>query len=302
MDEGSRLVPGQGDAVQLLAIYGAEKGSSMAEEPGRKPQRVLARGPLLAMLLASAVACCACGAQGSESDSVAQVSEALSPHDFDVDFTGCTELAGIGFVPAAKARSLVPAHYTLAGDATNAVLVARAVKCAGVAVDGHAAQPTTLTQIGISLVGPDSTADINNYTLWYVTDQALLAAKLNAAGADAENSPHLSYTFLPSSGGGTLDMVADPARAPHHELHGPVVPPNGDAVPFTASWWADGNHGTQRMRTVLPNIRFGTAHMTLTTPAGSALASVIGGTSLTFALLDSYNAFDAAHMEVRAMP
>jgi hypothetical protein len=38
--------------------------------------------------------------------------------------------------------------------------------------------------------------------------------------------------------------------------------------------------------------------MTVTTPAGSELAQLIGGTSLGFAILDSYNAFDAAHMVV----
>ena len=39
--------------------------------------------------------------------------------------------------------------------------------------------------------------------------------------------------------------------------------------------------------------------MTLTTPAGSALANLVGGTSYTFALLDSYNTFPSSHLEVR---
>ena len=52
------------------------------------------------------------------------------------------------------------------------------------------------------------------------------------------------------------------------------------------------------MRTVLPLIRFGSGTMTLTTDPRSALGRLIGGASLTFPLLDSYNAFDSARMAV----
>jgi len=243
--------------------------------------------------------CVACGAENGEN--IGEASLSVKRVDFGVDFVGCSEIAGIGFVPRAKARALVPAKYTLAGDAQNAVIVVRAVKCAAVGVDGHGADPTTLTQIGISVTGQDPTADINNYTLFYVTDQALLAAKLNAAGANAENGQHISYTFTPAGAGGTLDFVARPSRAPDHDVHGPVVTPTAAPVPFTATWWSETNKGSLRMRTQIPNLAFGGAHMTLTTPAGSALADLIGGTSLTFALLDSYNTFASAHMQVESL-
>ena len=42
--------------------------------------------------------------------------------------------------------------------------------------------------------------------------------------------------------------------------------------------------------------------VTLKTPLCSALAKLAGGTSLSFALLDSYNAYDSAQLEVRAVP
>jgi hypothetical protein len=70
-------------------------------------------------------------------------------------------------------------------------------------------------------------------------------------------------------------------------------------VQFIASWWADGNHGVVRARTVFPAIRFGASATTLTTPAGSELAELIGGTTLTFPILDSYNTFGSAQLQVR---
>lgn len=243
-------------------------------------------------------ACTACSA--ADGEDVTSLAQAAKQTDFGVDFGSCSEVAGIGFVPRANARPLVPTKYDLQGTADSAVLVARAVKCATVSVDGKATGPTTLIQIGISLTGAavaSPTADINNYTLWYVTDNSQLFAKLNSAGANAENSQHISYSLS----SGVLDFSASPARAPSVAIHAPVIP-STVASTFKATWWADGNHGTIRMHTPFPVIRFGDAAMTLTTPAGSELARLIGGTSLTFPLLHSYNTFDSAHMDVVGLP
>ncbi|HET9929144.1 MAG TPA: hypothetical protein VFQ35_00590 [Polyangiaceae bacterium] len=243
--------------------------------------------------------CAGCSAANEED--VGSLDQAAKQTDFGVDFGSCTEVAAIGNVPRANVRPLVPAKYDLAGDAQNAVLVARAVNCGAVSVDGKAARPTTLIQIGVSLVGAavaNPVADINNYTLWYVTDNSQLFAKLNSAGANAENSQHLSYTVT----SGVFDFSASPARAPAVNLHGPVTPGIFPPQLFRATWWSDGNHGTIRMHTPFPQIRFGVATTTLTTPANSDLSRVIGGTSMTFSLLDSSNTFDSARMEVVSVP
>ena len=97
---------------------------------------------------------------------------------------------------------------------------------------------------------------------------------------------------------GALDIEATPPRAPAHEVHGTAAVPTAAAVPFVARWWFDGPHGTVLMRTDFPAIQFGASTMTLTTPAGSDLADLIGDTSLTFAILDSHNTFALAAMEV----
>jgi hypothetical protein len=242
----------------------------------------------------------ACAPPDEDAEQIGSVAQAASNNEFDVDFSGCSELAAIGTVPAANARPLVPAGYVLAGDATNAVIVVRAVGCSGVSIDGDKPKAARLAQIGVTLVGPDATADINNYLLWFVTDLGQLHGKLAAAGLDPDNDQGLAYSFTPGgSGAGTLAVETSPPHAPPFTAGGPAVVPTAAPVGFTANWWHDGQHGTVSMRTVFPAIRFGGATTTLSTPPGSALAALIGGTSMTFAVFDSHNTFAGAHMEVR---
>jgi hypothetical protein len=259
------------------------------------------RTVMLLLISLGVVACADAGEDGADSvGNPGRVTQALGGHDFDVDFSGCTELAAIGTVPAANARPLVPAGYVLAGDETNAVIVVRAVGCSGVSIDGKKATAARLAQIGVTLVGPDATADINNYLLWFITDLGELHGKLTGAGLGSDSDQDLTYSFTPGgSGSGTLAVAASPPQAPPFTAGGPAIVPTAAPVGFTASWWQDGQHGVVRMRTVFPAIQFSGATTTLTTPAGSALATLIGGTSMTFAILDSHNAFSTAHMEVR---
>jgi hypothetical protein len=246
-----------------------------------------------------ALAVLGCGASG-ESDVAEQGASgvavsALGTKDFDVDFSDCAEFAGIGLVPAGNARPLVPAHYELAVVGSDAIMVVRVARCGGAVIDGKQRGATTTSQVGISVVGQDETAFINNYTVFYATDQAVLHARLKSAGLDADHTNSLSFALA----GGTLGIASSSAHTPSFELTGSAATPTNPPTVFIASWWADGNHGVFRQRTVFPEIRFSDSSMTLTTPAGSALASLVGGTSYTFALLDSYNTFAAAHLEVR---
>jgi hypothetical protein len=232
---------------------------------------------------------------GSGGSELGVQSSALGNKDFDVDFSNCTEFAGIGFVPAANARPLVPAHYALAGDANNAVIVVRVSQCASSVIDGKAQGETITSQIGISVAGQDTTANINNYLLFGATNQAVLHARLESAGLDVDNSNGLSLLLS----AGTLSVASSSSHTPAFQVNGSAAAPTADPVQFIASWWADGDQGVFRLRTVFPAIRFSGSTMTLTTPAGSALANLVGGTSYTFALLDSYNAFSSSHLEVR---
>jgi hypothetical protein len=231
-----------------------------------------------------------CGGPEPELDVESAASSLRS--GFEVDFGDCTEMAGIGFVPAAAARARVPADIALAGDATSAIVVVRIANCEALSIDGHPRAGHTVAQIGLTMAAGDPTSDINNYTLWYDTDSPALAARLRAAGVDTRLVPRLEYEVEDG------ELSVRQPRSPRYRADGPVVMPTASPVPFVASWWQRRGARTVQMRTALPAIAFSGAQMTVTTPAGSELAQLIGGTSLGFAILDSYNAFDAAHMEV----
>ena len=222
--------------------------------------------------------------------------QALSNKDFDVDFSGCTEFAGIGLVPAANAAPLVPAGYTLVQVGAQAMVVVRVARCSSAVIDGKNVGQTITSQVGITLQGPDASADINNYTVFYATNQARLHARLQAAGLRADNSNDLGLSLS----GGALHATSGSPHSSSFDVSGSAQAPSAAPVQFIASWWGEGVHGTVQARTVFPNISFFTgASTTLTTDAGTELAALIGGTTLTFPILDSYNAFASAHLEVR---
>jgi hypothetical protein len=52
------------------------------------------------------------------------------------------------------------------------------------------------------------------------------------------------------------------------------------------------------MNTTFPSTHFGMAHLALTADHHSPLRTVIGGDTLTFPILDSFNTFPSEHMFV----
>lgn len=243
------------------------------------------------------VLCVGCGAApGAEEEESAVTRDALSNKDFDVEFATCAEFAGIGLVPSANAQPFVPAGYALVEIGTQAMVVVRVAKCAGAVVDGKSVGETITSQVGVTLQGPDESADINNYTVFYATNQARLHARFRAAGVGADNSNDLALSL---DGGVLLASSASP-HSSSYQVSGAAQAPAASPVQFVASWWSEGVHGAVQSRTVFPDIAFFTgATTTLSAPSGSALASLIGGTTLTFPILDSYNTFPTAHLEAR---
>ena len=240
------------------------------------------------------------GGCGDPADPAAtQISEGLVGGSSDVAFSGCTEFAGIGLVPAANARALVPANYELAGDAQNAVIVVRVADCKGISVAGKKPKPGTVAQVGITVAPIDETASINNYTLWFATNFGPLHAKLRSEGVASELDANLAYSFVSGSPGQrSLAIAATPPKGPAYSVTGTALVPTAAPVPFIATWWAETGQGSVQMRTEFPEIRFADATMTLTTPATSAMAALIGGSTLTFAILDSHNAFEHAALTI----
>ncbi|ADW67277.1 hypothetical protein [Granulicella tundricola] len=225
---------------------------------------------------------------------------------FSVDFTDCTEFAGEGPISYAAAAPLVPHGFTIARSATGeANIVVRATNCSKVTVDGALPQPTVLSQIGINIVPPDGTGDINNYTLIYVSNNPLLVTAFIGAGLPAHYDPQLTYEYTaPASGNGNLYVSAGALDLTRYTIYGPeTAPPPNSAVPFLANWWyAPGTFfGTAVMRqqTLFPKISFGGSGVTLYTSLNSLLGKLIGGNTFSnYSALALRGVYPAAHMEV----
>jgi len=216
-----------------------------------------------------------------------------------VSFNGCSELASITTISPARARSVVPASFTLAGDDRGAPFVVRVADCDAVTVDGGSSEPAAVAQLGISIVSPDGSGDINNYTLWYYTNNRRLAATLHRMGVAAQWTPQLGYDLAenPDHTAGKLTIDLSSGRPPL-TITAPISEPVSTPTLFLANWWAQSDASRTKMSTPIPTLRFGLATATLHTPRASQLGRLIGSETVSFPLLDTFNRFANASMTV----
>ncbi len=197
-----------------------------------------------------------------------------------IDFTQCTEFAGVGPVSFAKASALLPAQFKAlqTGPGTGGIVV-RAGSCTGVSVNGGPSIPSTFSQVGVEIVAPDNTGDINNYLLFYISNNLQLVLALNLAGAPALYDPDLTYQFTYDSTGksGVLYAQVEALGVPAYTIYGMETDPTAPYGDFTANWWAVTQRGVVKEAGNYPNISFGTANNTLFTDKNSELGQLIGG-------------------------
>jgi len=222
---------------------------------------------------------------------------------FKVQFAGCTEFVGWRPVPLAAAQPLVPAGYMIAGAANGqAAIVVRATSCESVNVDQSATQPTELSQIGINLVPPDGTGDINNYTVIYLTNNRALARHFQTAGLAAAFDPQSTYEFTPASSDHSGELYVSTAGEdlPSYFLFGTETEPLPNSQQkFLANWWFTGPEGRMKQSTLFPVISFGTANVSLYTSKVSPLGKLIGGNvDGNFSTLGVRGVYPAATMTV----
>jgi hypothetical protein len=218
---------------------------------------------------------------------------------FAVEFTNCVESIGVGLIPTEQAQALVPAAFHLVGEGQPVTpIVVRTARCGGIAVDGNRAKSGSVVQIGVVIIPPDFTGDINNYTLWYYTSDAKLAYYLESVGVAAQHVPTIDYDYQPSAASSPLFVAVPRPGDPRLSLAGTVIESATPAGSFEAIWWARVNGGSVRMDTVVPSIFIGGANLTLTTDASSALGHIIGGSSASFPVLQQFNTFASANMGV----
>jgi len=216
---------------------------------------------------------------------------------FGVEFTDCVESIGVALVPTASARAYVPNQFILAGEGQPVTpLVVRTARCGGIATAGHEPKASEIVQIGAVIVPPDFTGDINNYTIWYYTSDPKLATELRKAGVAAQHVPTIDYVY--DTNDNSFSVRVPVPGAPRLALFGTVTPSPNPAGSFLANWWQQSETGSVKMSTNVPVINIGGASLMLTTHPNGLLGQLIGGDSNSFPLLQQFNTFSGAHMEV----
>jgi hypothetical protein len=216
--------------------------------------------------------------------------------NLQVEFTDCVESIGVTLVPTASVRIYVPHQFSLAGEGQPVTpLVVRTSQCSNIAVAGHAPMAGEIVQIGAVIVPPDFTGDINNYTIWYSTSNAILATQLRRVGVDAQLVPVIDYDY--QSANNSLNVRLPAPFEPTLTLSGSVFPSPNAAGSFTANWWQQTKTGIVKMSTNVPVIKIGGADLTLTTE-DDPLAQLLGGSSTGFPIIQQFNTFAAANMQV----
>ncbi|MCU0494360.1 MAG: hypothetical protein MUD01_22455, partial [Chloroflexaceae bacterium] len=219
------------------------------------------------------------------------------PPDLHLTLANCVEGVGVGLVATEWAKALIAAPLQLVGAAEHVTpLVVLAVR-GEIGVDGQRPTPGIIVQAGLMLVPPDGTGDVNVATCWYYTSNGRLAHSLRRWGIPAHHVPKLAFEYLPGQPRGTLSVEVPPPVEPPLALDGSVGQPN-ETISFVANWWASTANGIVKMTTTIPRAVVGEASLTLTTDPCSALGTLIGGPSLEFAVLQRFNTFAAARLEL----
>ena len=221
----------------------------------------------------------------------------LSLNNFGVEFGDCVESIGVTLVPTASARAYVPNQFVLAGEGQPVTpLVVRTARCGGIATAGLRPGAGEIIQIGAVIVPPDFTGDINNYTIWYYTSDLRLALRLLLAGVSAQYVPTIDYDY--DTHDNSLGVRVPLPGIPRLALSGTVTPSPQPAGSFVANWWQATMHGTLKMSTNVPIINIGGADLLLTANQHGPLGQLIGGSSIGFPIIQQFNTFGAAHMQV----
>ena len=220
--------------------------------------------------------------------------------DFAVEFTDCVESIGVTLVSTVSARAYVPQSFVLAGEGQPVTpLVVRTARCRRTGV-GQKAGDVEIGQIGAVVVPPDFTGDINNYTIWYYTSDLRLALQLRQAGVTAQYVPTIDYDY--DADDNTLHVRVPLPGLPRFVLSGSVAPSSQPAGAFVANWWQNVQGGVAKMTTTVPVINIGTADLAITTSANGPLGQLIGSSSAGFPIVQQFNTFASAQMQVTVAP
>lgn len=219
---------------------------------------------------------------------------------FTATLANCTELIGFGPVPLATVQPLVPSAFTIANLAPGtAGLVVRTSSCEQFMLNHGQTGPALVAQIGVAIISPDGSGDINNYSLLYVTNNEKLAEELRESGLPAQLDRTLAYEFtLAADGSGELYAAVSPADGPYF-LTGTAVPPPGPSSPVVANWWFAAQQSTVKLSTSIPDIAYGPSTAVLHTSNATTLGKLFGGnTYSSFLFLNARGVFTSGQFTV----
>ena len=224
------------------------------------------------------------------------------PAPFGVEFKGCVESIGVDLAPTANVVAMTPPGFIPVGIGTpTSPIVVRTSDCTGIAVDGGKSKPGSIVQVGAVIVPPaPSGEDIDNYTFWYYTSNQQLAHRLQEAGVSAQYVETIEYVLEPGRVGrpNVFAVAVRRPGEPRFIVVGTVVPSATPSGSFRAVWWQKTAAGTVRMDTSVPVIAIGSADLTLATSPGNALSALVGASIMNFPILQQFNVFVGAHMDV----
>jgi hypothetical protein len=109
---------------------------------------------------------------------------------------------------------------------------------------------------------------------------------------------------VPGLAGSPAPLLVDVPRPgdPTFSVSGTVTRSETPSGSFVANWWQNGRRGNVKMNTDVPAIYVGSANLTLTTDPDNELGLLIGGGSTGFPVLQQFNTFSTAHMQVAVAP
>lgn len=230
--------------------------------------------------------------------------QALRPFNqlsgFAVEFSDCVESIGMTLVPTNSVRAYVPGQFTLAGEGRPVTpLVVRTARCS-IGTAGHRPTSGEIVQIGAVINSPDFTGDINNYTIWYYTSDLRLALRLLLAGLSAQYVPTIDYNY--DTHDNSFHVQVPRPGTPSLTLSGTVSPSSQPAGSFVANWWQATRVGKLKMSTSVPITNIGGSDLTVSTNLDCPLGQFIGSSSTRFPIIQQFNTFAAARMQVAVAP
>ncbi|MGB0652404.1 MAG: hypothetical protein ACPGQL_04315 [Thermoplasmatota archaeon] len=213
---------------------------------------------------------------------------AVPGQPFAMDGRGCKELLVNVPATADDVRPLVASGYQMLGEETGQVtLFAGLQVCDELLLDGIGAGPASTSDVGVLIQSPDGTPGLHYYQLWWLTDHAGLAERLQAMGWDAGYVPETNLTD-----GRQMDLLGPVAASIPWAGGAYSVTANVLALPLPmdadATGWQDGPFGTVTVAKNLASDQFGTGIGSIVARDGPLASALGGGVAQGTALVNLY--------------